>query len=56
MKNSTLAIVLAGLLCACTVVSPDPGQQAVLVDKPLLFGKGESAWTMCVILVVRMRG
>lgn len=35
-----LAIGLAGLLCACTVVSPDPGQQAVLVDKPLFFGKG----------------
>lgn len=40
MKTSMLAIGLAGLLCACTVVSPDPGQQAVLVDKPLFFGKG----------------
>ncbi len=40
MKNFMLAIGLAGSLCACTVVSPDPGQQGVLVDKPLLFGKG----------------
>lgn len=31
---------LAGVLCACTVVSPDAGQKAVLVGKPLLFGKG----------------
>lgn len=56
MKNSMLAFGLAGLLCACTVVSPDPGQQAVLVDKPLFFGKGASAWTMCVIPGARTPG
>ncbi|SOT94135.1 Hypothetical Protein CFBP6762_00579 [Xanthomonas arboricola pv. fragariae] len=40
MKTSVLAAALASLLCACTVVSPDPGQKAVLVDKPMFFGKG----------------
>lgn len=40
MKHLPLAAAMASLLCACTVVSPDPGQQAVLVDKPVFFGKG----------------
>ncbi|MCW0411466.1 hypothetical protein NB709_001342 [Xanthomonas sacchari] len=40
MKHFLLVAAVAALLCGCTVVSPDPGQQAVLVDKPLLFGKG----------------
>lgn len=40
MKTSMLAFGLAGLPCACTVVSPHPGLQAVLVDKPMFFGRG----------------
>ncbi|ATS92309.1 SPFH domain-containing protein [Stenotrophomonas phage vB_SmaS_DLP_5] len=33
-----LMVVLA--LTGCTMVSPDPGQEAVLIDKPILFGDG----------------
>jgi regulator of protease activity HflC (stomatin/prohibitin superfamily) len=40
MKKTMLIAALASLLSACTVVSPEPGQQAVLVDKPVFFGKG----------------
>lgn len=35
---SLMALVLAAT--GCTVVSPDPGQEAVLVSKPILFGSG----------------
>lgn len=40
MKTMTTAALAAALLCGCTVVSPEAGQQAVLIDKPLLFGDG----------------
>jgi hypothetical protein len=43
MKKSGFAAMAASLLLACTgctVVSPDAGQQAVLIDKPILFGHG----------------
>jgi len=43
MKKSGFAAIAASLLLACagcTVVSPDAGQQAVLIDKPVLFGHG----------------
>jgi hypothetical protein len=40
MKKTMLIAALASLLSACTVISPEPGQQAVLVDKPVFFGKG----------------
>ncbi len=40
MEKKLLSLVAATLLGGCTIVSPDPGQQAVLVDKPLLFGQG----------------
>ncbi len=33
-------LTLALLGTGCTVVSPDAGQEAVLIDKPLLFGHG----------------
>ncbi|MEO7067925.1 MAG: SPFH domain-containing protein, partial [Rhodanobacter sp.] len=30
-----------GMACTgCTVVSPDAGQEAVLIDKPIVFGHG----------------
>jgi regulator of protease activity HflC (stomatin/prohibitin superfamily) len=35
-----LAVVLACALSGCTVVSPDMGQEAVLIDKPWIFGHG----------------
>ncbi|KRB56630.1 peptidase [Rhodanobacter sp. Root179] len=43
MKKSGFAAIAASMLLACsgcTVVSPDAGQQAVLIDKPVLFGHG----------------
>jgi regulator of protease activity HflC (stomatin/prohibitin superfamily) len=43
MKKSGLAAIAASMLLACTgctVVSPDAGQQAVLIDKPVIFGHG----------------
>lgn len=43
MKSSHLAALAALSLLAvsgCTVVSPDAGQQAVLIDKPWIFGHG----------------
>lgn len=36
----TLAAALLMGLAGCTVVSPDAGQQAVLIDKPWIFGHG----------------
>jgi len=35
-----LTLCASLLLCGCTAVSPDAGQQAVLIDKPWLFGHG----------------
>jgi len=40
MRHRLLLLALFSSLSACTAVSPEPGQQAVLVDKPLLFGTG----------------
>ena len=43
MKHIKRAVIAASLLAvctACTVVTPDAGQQAVLIDKPWLFGHG----------------
>ena len=43
MKNLKRIAIVAALLTAltaCTVVTPDAGQQAVLIDKPWLFGHG----------------
>lgn len=40
MKKIILAIGLALGLSACTVVAPDAGQEAVLVQKPMFFGHG----------------
>lgn len=34
MMSATLAMT------GCTIVSPDPGQAAVLIDKPIIFGDG----------------
>ena len=34
------AMALSFAFTGCTVVSPDPGQEAVLVSKPILFGTG----------------
>jgi hypothetical protein len=38
MKRVLLAVCTGGLLAGCTVVSPEVGQEAVLVDRPWLFG------------------
>lgn len=43
MKTFQRLSIAASLLLSmagCTVVSPDAGQQAVLIDKPLMFGHG----------------
>lgn len=40
MKKLILAITLMAILPACSVVSPDAGQEAVLVKKPWIFGHG----------------
>lgn len=40
MRYPLLTAALLVSLSACTAVSPEPGQQAVLVDKPLMFGNG----------------
>src|SRR5579885_2786245 len=42
MKNKSLLFVLASSLfiSSCTVVSVDPGEEAVLVEKPWVFGEG----------------
>lgn len=39
-KHIALATALAVALSACTVVAPNPDEVSVLVDRPLLFGKG----------------
>ena len=36
----TFAVPLLLIFSGCTVVSPDAGQQAVLIDKPFIFGHG----------------
>lgn len=38
--KSILIVALLALLTGCTVVSPEVGQEAVLVDRPLMFGDG----------------
>ncbi|MGD9583430.1 MAG: SPFH domain-containing protein [Lysobacterales bacterium] len=38
--RTTLALILSILAGGCTVVSPDAGQSAVLIDKPWFFGHG----------------
>ncbi len=40
MFKLALALCAAALLPACTVVSPEVGYEAVLVDKPIVFGHG----------------
>ena len=40
MKRVLLAVCTGWLLAGCTVVSPEVGQEAVLVDRPWLFGNG----------------
>jgi regulator of protease activity HflC (stomatin/prohibitin superfamily) len=42
MKNKSLLFVLVAsvFMSSCTVVSVDPGEEAVLVEKPWLFGEG----------------
>lgn len=40
IKHAALATSLLFVCTACTVVAPDAGQQAVLIDKPWLFGHG----------------
>ena len=40
MTKSLLACVALVFVSACTAASPDPGQEAVLVRKPWLFGHG----------------
>lgn len=42
MKKFFVAILMAAVLATtgCSVVSPDPGQEAVLVAKPMIFGTG----------------
>lgn len=42
MKKRVLFVLMASTLLAtgCTIVSPDAGQQAVLIDKPWIFGHG----------------
>ncbi len=43
MKHVKHAALMAALLAAstgCTVISPDAGQEAVLIDKPWIFGHG----------------
>jgi regulator of protease activity HflC (stomatin/prohibitin superfamily) len=42
MRILTVAAILAaaGLLSACSMYSPDPGHEVVLVDKPMFFGHG----------------
>lgn len=43
MRKPGYAVIAAALLFAstgCTVVSPDAGQAAVLIDKPIVFGHG----------------
>lgn len=39
-RGHALVLVLLSMTAGCTVVSPDAGQQAVLIDKPWLFGHG----------------
>ena len=45
MRRTALLVGVAGLslvvaMAACSTVTPDAGQEAVLVRKPLLFGHG----------------
>ena len=40
MRMSLLACVAVVFVSACTAAAPDPGQEAVLVRKPWVFGHG----------------
>lgn len=40
MAGAGLAAVLVAALAGCTVVTPEPGQEAVLVDQPYFLGHG----------------
>lgn len=40
MIRLIMAVCVAAMVSACTSVSPDPGQQAVLTRKPMFFGHG----------------
>jgi SPFH domain / Band 7 family. len=40
LKTWMQAVAMVTVLGGCTVVSPDVGQEAVLVDRPWIFGKG----------------
>jgi len=42
-----VAMTAAALLAGCTVVSTDPTEAGVLIDKPILFGRGGMQLEAC---------